>query len=266
MLSIIVASYRQNYFSNLCLNIKETIGEVEYEIIKVNNPGLMSVSKAYNEGAERAKFFLFLFIHEDVEFFTHNWGRELLKSFEEKNVGVIGLAGGTKKSFLPTGHDQGIAKYRNIFVIHKKDEHEIRNNRIELIKIKTLDGVFLAMDKLIWKEFKFNEEIDCFHFYDLDITLRISEKYQNYVNPNISLLHFSKGNFDNDWIKACLKFHKFVYPFDQYEQEENKKLRVFWYKRLKLEDISFRNRLNFFFKMGLDFDSLGAALRFISKR
>ena len=93
MISIIISSYRADKFSVLEQNIKETIG-VEYEIIKIHNPGKMGICEAYNRGAAQAKFPYLCFLHEDVEFRTNKWGENLLTHFDaDANAGVIGIAG-----------------------------------------------------------------------------------------------------------------------------------------------------------------------------
>lgn len=245
------------------VNIDETIGNIEYEVIKEFNPGIFSISNVYNRGAKKAKYRTLLFIHEDIEFLNKDWGTILMKCFELKNVGVIGVAGGVKKSLLPTGHDQGIDEFRKVFVSHKRDEAISRSNVSQPFKIKTLDGVFLAMTKEIWQEYRFNEAIEGFHFYDLDISLRTSRKYQNYIIPNIPVIHFSIGRFDNNWVETCLKFHKNNYPFDDFDTKEISVIRRFWFKRLLKEDIGIGNRIKFIMKMRLDKKSMRDGFNFI---
>ena len=48
--------------------------------------------------------------------------------------------------------------------------------------VATLDGVFLATRKEVWKEIQFDEKlIKGFHGYDLDFTLRAAQRFHNYV-------------------------------------------------------------------------------------
>ena len=263
MLSIIISTYKSQNFTAIKKNINVTIGETKYEVIKIFNPGEMDLSIAYNKGAALAKFENLLFLHDDVQIFTKDWGRILINTLKLEDSGVVGLAGGNKKFKLPTGHDLGIEKYKFVFVSHSEKE-EIRKKSItEPVKVKTLDGVFLALRKERWQQFKFNEEIDGFHFYDLDISLRVSEKYQNYIIPNIFLHHFSMGNFNNDWIKASLRFHEGNYKFDNINIKEKALVRKFWFRRLLKEDISFKNRIKYFVVMGADRKSRKEAINFI---
>ena len=71
MLSIIISSYQPHYYTALEKNIAATCG-VEYELIKIDNPGLMGLCQAYNKGAEKAKYEYLLFLHEDVNVLTVN--------------------------------------------------------------------------------------------------------------------------------------------------------------------------------------------------
>lgn len=263
MISIIISSYKENYYQLLLANIQQTIGHANYEIVKISNPGLMGISKAYNEGAKKAIYDNLLFIHEDVEFLTNGWGDFLMDSLKTENLGIIGVAGGIRKFKLPTGHDQGIDEDRRLFVKHYKSDMDKPDVYKDLEPVKTLDGVFLAMRKDRWKEYKFDEELKDFHFYDLDISLRVSNKFTNYVTSKIPILHFSIGNFDNKWIQVSLEFYQKPYNYDFATHSEIGIVRNFWYNRLIKEDITWKNRLYYIFGMGVDKHSMAQAVNFL---
>lgn len=250
MISIIISSNKENHYQNLLSNIQQTIGNVKYEIVKISNPGLMGISEAYNKGANKANYENLLFLHEDIEFLTTNWGGFLLDSLKTENLGIIGVAGGTRKFNLPTGHDQGIDKDRRLFVKHHKSENHNSKLYKDLEPVKSLDGVFLAMSKPRWKELLFNENLEGFHFYDMDISLRASKKFQNYVTSKIPILHFSRGGFNYEWVDASIKFHKKSYNFDVPNKIEKNMVKGFWLERLLYENISLKNRLRYLFSIG----------------
>src|SRR4051812_3797632 len=103
MVSIIVSSYKQDYFKQFEKNVDKTIG-VPYEIIKIENPGLMGICKAYNIGAAKAHYPYLCFVHEDVIFQTQDWPKPLLEKFKtDISTGLIGIAGGKYKSISPFG-------------------------------------------------------------------------------------------------------------------------------------------------------------------
>lgn len=263
MISIIISTYQSKYFDVLSQNIGLTIGNTAYEIIQVKNQGIMSLSKAYNKGAKEAKYDFLLFVHEDVEFLIKDWGEIILKYSKIENAGIFGLAGSLKKFKLPTGFETGIKKYRRVYVKHRREEEIESQSDERIIKVRTLDGVFLAMSKKRWEMLKFNEEIKGFHFYDIDISLRASKYFQNYIIQEIRLIHFSRGSFDSSWIKAALRFNSMNYDFDIPTREEFNYTRKFWYERLKNENISIKNRIRYILKMGFNKDSVKAALLFL---
>lgn len=267
MLSIIICSYRDIYYKSLVKNIKDTIGVIEYELIQISNPRTMSISEAYNLGASKTIYNNLLFIHEDIEFLTHGWGNFLIESLKIENIGILGVAGGTRKFNLPTGHDQGIDEDKRLFVKHHKNEN-LKSDAYKCLEpVRTLDGVFLAMRKLRWRELMFNEELKGFHFYDIDITLRASKKFQNYVTSRIPILHFSMGNFNDEWVNASLEFHKKNYNFDVPNKIERKIVSRFWLRRLLYENISFKNRLLYINNIGFEFKNLKSTINFlIAKR
>ncbi|MFV0607067.1 MAG: glycosyltransferase, partial [Niabella sp.] len=117
MISIIVSSYKPDLFLQFSQSIEKTIG-VPYEIIKIGNPGLMSLAAAYNLGAGRAQCDNLLFVHEDIVFFTKDWGKVFLEKLTLPQAAIIGLAGAVKRFRLPYGYFNGIPTLDYIFVKH----------------------------------------------------------------------------------------------------------------------------------------------------
>ncbi|MBL3546877.1 glycosyltransferase [Chryseobacterium sp. KMC2] len=203
MISIIISSYLPKYFSALEDNISSSIG-VPYELIKIDNPGLMGICKAYNLGAEKAKYDNLLFIHEDILFHTQGWGEKLIKHLSKENTGIIGVAG---SSYVPSAPSSWtVSENYNFVHILQGDKsntdsfliHSTKQNREEVFAV---DGVFIAITKENYAQFKFNETVlKGFHGYDLDFSLRVSKKLQNYVIDDILIEHFSKGNRDKVWL------------------------------------------------------------------
>jgi len=261
MLSIIVTSYRHDYFNALSANIGLTIGETPYELIQIWNPGIMSIGEAYNQGAVKSTHDYLLFLHEDVSFKTNNWGKVVLAYLNRQNTGICGLAGSAKQFNLPIGYETGLKKYRHIYVKHQNDE--LIEPGLKPHKVKTLDGVFLAMTKHLWKLFKFDSSIEGFHCYDLDISLRVSIDYQNYVLPEIIIHHLSIGQFNNAWVKSILLFYKRTYAYDITTNVELNTIRQYWFNRLEQEDISFINKLRYILAMGINLATWKFGVKFL---
>ncbi|QXP61678.1 glycosyltransferase [Olleya sp. HaHaR_3_96] len=238
MLSIIISSYQPSYFNVLEKNIKVTCG-VEYEIIRIKNPNLMGICQAYNLGASKSKYNNLLFVHEDVIFHTQNWGEILINYLKDKQLGVVGIAGSNYVPFVPS----------NWWVNARKSKlHLIQSNKNERVKVHTrtnfednrlfeyvysLDGVFMACRKDVYKQFKFNDKIKGFHAYDVDFSLRIAAEYKNIVTGEILIEHFSEGNADKVWFQEMIKARRF-YKLPK-NQKNNKEIELRSFKTFLLQ-------------------------------
>lgn len=210
MISIIISSYIEKYYLQVCKNIEDTIG-VEYEIIKIDNPGKMGITEAYNKGGQMAVYPYLIFCHEDLLFNTKDWGKNLIKVFSKKNanVGLVGVAGSTVKTLAPNSIFNKLDTYNcknyiqnNLKVqFYKKEEHK---NISEDKKVVTVDGMFMATKSEIFEELKFDSLLSGYHAYDLDFSLSIGEKYDVYVMNDISIEHLSLGNFDEQWFNNTI--------------------------------------------------------------
>ncbi|EJL67642.1 glycosyltransferase [Chryseobacterium populi] len=205
MISIIISSYLPHYFSALENNIAETIGNIPYEIIKIDNPGLMGICEAYNKGAEKARFDCLLFTHEDILFNTGSWGERLIKHLDVPHSGIIGLAG---SSYVPVAPSSWTVseKYNSVNILqgNKKntDSYLIKTTKENRNPVYAVDGVFLAIKRENFNQYKFDDALKGFHGYDLDLSLRVSKHLQNYVIDDILIQHFSSGNLDKKWLDA----------------------------------------------------------------
>lgn len=272
MISIIVSSYKQDYFNQFSLNVEKTIG-VPYEIIQINNPGVMGICEAYNQGAEKASFQTLCFCHEDIAFLVSDWGYELIKLLAAPHVGLIGVAGSKIKTSLPTGWTSGLGRTYDLMTAVQNgssstDEFENINKSDPPISVKVIDGLFIACKKKTWQEVKFNDQIKGFHFYDIDFSLRVADKYQNFLLPTLKIAHFSEGNFNDSWIKAAIRFHqdgKRRYTFDAVSKKQQDIIRFYWYNRLQQETISFSSRLRYAAQMGVGLRSVRTLAGFLLK-
>ncbi|RYZ28832.1 MAG: hypothetical protein EOO10_08245 [Chitinophagaceae bacterium] len=215
MISIIVSSYKNHFYSQFVENVKKTIGNLPYEVIKINNPGLMGICQAYNKGAKQAKYSYLCFSHEDVQFKTENWGSVLVGQFEENtDTGIIGIAGSTYKSLSPgTGWlNRNEQLDRLHFIQHYRDSTtEVFDNsdQPKLDKVVTLDGVFLFTSKAVWEKNNFDENtFRDFHCYDVDFCLSAARHFKLYVTNQVLLEHFSPGAFSEKWLQESLKLAK----------------------------------------------------------
>lgn len=207
MISIVISSYQPTFFAALEKNIAETIG-VTYEIVKIHNPGTMGICAAYNKGGTLAKYPYLLFLHEDVLFHTENWGEKLITHLEKPNCGVVGIAGSNYVPQAPSGWYM-LKKEHNFISIIQNDKSGGNKKKIKTfdeIRVPAfgLDGVFMAVKREIYAEIKFCNYLTGFHSYDLDFSLAVGAKYNNYIISDITVEHFSEGVDGKDWFKSII--------------------------------------------------------------
>ena len=210
MISIIICSRETDISEGLKNNIRDTIG-LEYELIIVDKlKHCESIFKAYNYGIDRARFEILCFIHDDILFHTLQWGKVVLEQLNNPSVGLIGVAGGVLAPRVPTQWNFGIHFVHLLQYKKKQKSSELLegasfNNR-SFQQVVTLDGLFMACRKELFKTIRFDElSFNGFHCYDLDISLQAhSLGFENRVLNNLLLEHYSEGKLDRNWVECQL--------------------------------------------------------------
>lgn len=228
MLSIIISTYKPNLLRVFINNISLTIGDIEYEILPIQNPGIMSICEAYNKGAEQAQYENLLFIHEDVEFATQNWGAELVETLKQQNIGCVGVAGSTYTPNVPFSWWSYPANdFRNIIQCNRKGEIKFIKSISSDKIVTSIDGVFISCRKEIYEKYRFNTAISGFHCYDIDFSNRVSHQFENLVTSKILIKHYSEGSTNKDWMDALIKYRK---TFDAHNRSGiNKKVEAYFF-------------------------------------
>ena len=216
MISIIICSINEILFEQFARNVRDSVG-LEHEIIRIDNTTTKySLTKAYNIGANIAKYPYLCFVHEDVLFRTNEWGKNLVSFFSKnEKAGVVGVAGSSVKTLVPsiwanglydTDHYNLIQYYPNV----EKSAHQKSNVGlgIDYVEVQTLDGVLLFTTNDIWKKNIFDERFDGFHCYDLDFCIQVGRTFKIYVAHTVLLEHFSVGSLNKDWINNSIQLSK----------------------------------------------------------
>lgn len=216
MISIIVSSYNPQVYKQFAISVKQTIG-VPYELIGIENPGLMGICEAYNTGGQKAQFPYLCFAHEDLIFHTQDWGNKLITHFlNNENIGLVGVAGSAYKPFVFSGWGSSwgaeMAKM-NINQSSKKEKTPILINLNPYNKtsdrVVTLDGCFMCTKSTVFSSFKFDQKnFTHYHCYDIDYSMSVSEKYIVEVVFDILFTHLSTGGYDKKWLDETVKMHK----------------------------------------------------------
>ncbi len=210
MFSVIVCSIKPDLLDSLDKSIARTIG-CEYEMIPVDNrERRWPIAKVYNYGASLAKHPNLLFVHEDIEFLSQDWGRIIADKLSESDCGVIGFAGSTHKSQYISGWSSYVSVYtrENYHCIHRgKIGHRVLNRRSDFEQVICLDGCAQFVSKSVWERHPFDEEnLQGFHCYDIDFTMQTAlAGYRNYVVYSVDILHKSSGTYDDRWLDASFR-------------------------------------------------------------
>lgn len=213
MISIIICSINPSLCNDLVKNIEDTIRLPHEIIIHDNRETNWAIAKVYNHCADRATYDYLCFIHEDIVFLSQNWDITLT-TFAEKTskCGVIGFAGGryVPQNFVTWGRLHRSNKREHIIQKYKNGNEElidINPYNEQFAKTITIDGVFLFVKKIIWKNIRFDElKFDAFHFYDADFSFAVSTQYENYVCSLIDIKHLSSGSLNLNYCNSIIAF------------------------------------------------------------
>jgi Glycosyltransferase like family len=255
MISIVVCSLHENLLKQLKDNIAQTIG-VSFEVLVwQNKEAALGICEVYNRVATNASFPFILFLHEDVSFDSINWGKNLIDFFHnDKHLGLVGVAGSRYKAKSFSGWYTGKNEIDVYSVIHKNGEQtdvlKNVNNKQNRQPVVCIDGVFMMCRKEVWQEVKFNEDLlKGFHFYDIDFSVRVAEKWQVMVVSDVELVHHTTGgDFGDKWVEQAFIYHSGTptqLPMSIGSIPDNMEMTVAkcWLDWLKGKKISFSNRL-----------------------
>jgi hypothetical protein len=210
LISIITSSRDQQQFEAYCENIESTIG-LPFEILHERNAnGAKGLCRLYNELAEQAKYPYLIFLHEDVAFRQSDWGKVLVELLEDTSVGLVGVLGSDTLTSVPSGWAKQNGRFNLGFLLQSDAESQVADAPCKGSRqVFCVDGVLMATKKAIWQECRFDEQLlQGFHGYDYDFSLQIAERYKVFVTCDIRLEHFSKGNFNAQWVEATMDLNK----------------------------------------------------------
>jgi hypothetical protein len=188
-------------------HIHSTIG-VKHSVFCYENYNQYSLSEIYNKAIDEhyEKNSIMLFIHNDLEIKTLEWGKILLRHFNNSDYTIIGIAGSTytdgvwwtdfSKAYGQVMHTNGVGEWLSEY-----------SNPIKGIQpVVTIDGLFMAVDcdKITHK---FDEKYGKFHMYDQGFVVK---NFLDGVNvgviTDIRVLHKSIGMTNESWEENRKKF------------------------------------------------------------
>jgi hypothetical protein len=220
MISIIISSARPNLLEQATINISETIG-LPFELLSYDNSaGKDGLCTIYNRAAVEAKYDILCYMHEDLDIKTKNWGKVVVEIFEsQKDIGAIGVAGSSYKSYVPSGWSPGPSNDELVFCnyiqgfkdssvppVHFQSNMDSGSHS----DVVSVDGMWFCTPKLVAIANPFDEEtFKGFHCYDLDYCMGLlANKYRTLVTYDVLLEHSSEGSYNSDWLEDTLTLHE----------------------------------------------------------
>ncbi len=257
MISVVVCSIHADQLARLKDSVESTIGLPHEWLVADNRHTGKGICQVYNELAAAATFPFLLFVHEDVTFTAPGWGSRVLSFFErDDRLGLVGVAGATLKSRSLSGWYTGDPRFDRYRLIHALPDHHETLDQLpateqEPFPVVCLDGVFLLCRRSVWSSTRFDEtHLRGFHFYDLDFSLRVAEKFGVGVVSSAGLTHHTAGGGDygSRWVREAIGFHRRWQPqlpmTLSSQKVEELSVQKIWLDRLKDQPISLVDRWN----------------------
>jgi len=215
MISLIICSRSIDLPLSLKENINETIGE-NYEVIVIDNSqNKYSIFSAYNEGARKAKGDVLCFMHEDIKYYTKDWGRKVALYFsKDDNLGLLGVGGCHSLGNYPSYWidspivSTSFVKIRN-GNIYREDNQFLFKEK-SLVDAVACDGFWICLRaSLFFNKISFDEiKYSGFHYYDMDICLQIlSIDMKVCICNDIAIKHASEGVFNSEFYSNQMMFY-----------------------------------------------------------
>ncbi len=208
MISVICSTQYEN--DNYRDYLKNSSGIKDVEVLMYVNDGQWSLAEIYNRGMQDSKYDIVVFVHDDLEFDTKNWGRKVVQNFSlNPDYSIFGVAGAPtigesgcwwdpKQNMRGiVNHTDGQKKWTSNFSV------DVGNQPIPVV---VLDGLFIAVHKDP-ELLPFDEDFTGFHFYDIPFTFRnYVEGFNIAVFTNIRITHLSVGQTNQQWELNRQKF------------------------------------------------------------
>lgn len=214
MISLIVCSRSRDINEDLKKNIAATIG-CDYELCVIDNSAnKYTIFSAYNKGVEMAKGDILCFMHEDVIYYTKNWGINVEKRFkQDRQLGLISNLGThiLPKTICSVGDSMILSSNyytKGKGVYYHENKYFDETGAAEVVVI---DGMWYCMRAQLFTEGKvrYDESYEGFHYYDMDICMQVWKAgYTCKIVDDVLLEHFSGGVINKAFIHNSHRFYE----------------------------------------------------------
>jgi len=183
-------------------HLKKAFGHDKVEIIEYINKG-ESLTMFYNKGLEESKYDTVIFCHDDILLDTKQVANKIVKLFNKNpEYGIIGVAGSSSLASSGIWWEDRTKMYGRVSHTHEgKTWLSSYSDDLgqDLQEVVIVDGLFFAVNKKRLKK-NFNEEVNGFHFYDVDFCFRnFLEGVKVGVTTMIKITHKSIGMTNQQW-------------------------------------------------------------------
>lgn len=208
LISIVICSVDEKKFAAVSRNLAECFQGEAHEIIGIHDA--QSLCEGYNRGARQSSGAILIFCHDDIEIVSPDFKDKIHRHLA--NYDIVGVAGCTRLNglaWMSVGqpHIHGVVSYpeqgtTEFYVLVYGAE------KIIVEDIQALDGLFIAMNRMVWETRGFDEKtFDGFHGYDVDFTYSAYlSGFRLAVCNDIAIIHQSIGAHGNDWYKYRERF------------------------------------------------------------
>ena len=204
-ISLIVCSRTPSIPDNLLANVAETIGDVPYEWVCIDNSqNQYSIFQAYNLGVSRAKGEVLCFMHDDIFYRSNHWGSAVVKMLA---VDADACATMTNKYVRRAPSYTGNVGYGHLNYIDEvhgiiREKHEVPTQVI------LFDGMWFCIRRKCFDKIRFDEQYSGFHFYDMDIAMQLyTNGYRTMFIPDILIWHRTGAQYNRVWLENSYRFY-----------------------------------------------------------
>lgn len=202
MLSVVVCSHRDAVFARCVSECERAFDGGRFELIRIADA--QSMCEGYQRGFQQAKGELLVFMHDDVELLSPEFGSRLRQELE--HCDLLAIAGATRFDG-PAWFSAGPDFLRGSVSVPRSDgRYDLywASLGVERMPLAVADGFFLAchrrvVDTIRWDAYP----IPGFHGYDIDFTCRASRAgFKAHAAVSLQVAHASEGVFDDRWLDA----------------------------------------------------------------
>lgn len=208
MISIVICSQYPNLSEDVQRSLSSTIG-IEYEIVYIyNQDNKYSIFEAYQLGVARAKGDILCFMHNDVLFYSQNWGQIVEQTLADNRIGGCAVAGVQYLRCSPAYYPVGFGMNKINLIQSTPNGDLYWHDYNQMSEIVAFDGLWFCIKADCFNKISFDTKTySGFHFYDIDISLQLHKQgYKIVCLPNIQIKHLSGGHTNESWLRNSFLF------------------------------------------------------------